>query len=91
MFGAIPDHSNPIENSRFEREFAIFRKGVAKRLPKKPSDPKDVAALVYHAATDPRKKPLYKINNNPTLSLLGLLPTRWLDKLLAVPAPRKKP
>ena len=38
--------------------------------------------FVYKAATDPKKKALYKINNNLALAVLSRLPTKMLDKML---------
>jgi short-subunit dehydrogenase len=82
MFGAIAHLKNAVENSRFDSDFGQFAKGVAKRVPKHPSPPEDVAAVVYKAATDPKKKVLYKINNDFALAVLSRLPTKFLDKLL---------
>ena len=82
MFGEIAHLKNAVENSRFDSDFGQYAKGVAKRVPKHPSPPADVAAVVYKAATDPKKKVLYKINNDFALSVLSRLPTKFLDKLL---------
>ena len=70
-------------NSRFEPFFARFAAGVAKRTPKRLSAPEDVAALVYQAATEQRAKPMYRINNGLFLKIMGRLPTRLVDWLIA--------
>jgi len=82
MFGEIAHLKNAVENSRFESDFGQFAKGVEKRVPKHPSPPADVAAVVFKAATDPKKKVLYKINNDFALAVLSRLPAKFLDKLL---------
>lgn len=71
-----------LENSRFEPFFPKLRQMIGRGLPSRVSEPADVAALVYHAATDPKKKPVYAINNDPRQKLLARLPTRMVDKLL---------
>ena len=73
---------NPIENSRYKAFFTRFAAGVAKATPKRKSKPADVAALVYHAATDPRRKIMYEINHSLKLKLIGKLPAKLLDKLI---------
>ena len=82
MFGELANLENAVDNSRFDGDFALYKKGVKKRVPKNPSLPADVAAIVYKAATDPKKKPLYKINNNFALAVLSRMPTKMLDKIL---------
>jgi len=82
LFDDIHHLQNAVENSRFERFFGRFAKGVARRVPKNPSPPEDVAAVVYEAATDTKKKVLYRINNDLTLRILSRLPSKLLDKLL---------
>jgi NAD(P)-dependent dehydrogenase (short-subunit alcohol dehydrogenase family) len=69
-------------NSRFEPFFPKLRAMVASGLPKKVSQPAEVAALVYHAATDPKKKVMYRINNDPKQRVIARLPARLVDRLL---------
>jgi NAD(P)-dependent dehydrogenase (short-subunit alcohol dehydrogenase family) len=71
-----------LENSRFERFFPKLREMVSLGMPKKLSQPAEVAALVYRAATDPRKKPMYRINNDPRQRLVARLPARMVDKFI---------
>ena len=73
---------NPLENSRYKEVFERFAAGVAKASPKRKSKPADVAALVYHAATDPKRKTMYGINHSLKLKIIGKLPSKLLDKLL---------
>lgn len=71
-----------LPGSRFERFFPKLRELVTSNLPKSVSKPSEVAAVVYRAATDPRKKALYRINNDPKQRLIALLPKRMVDKLI---------
>lgn len=82
LFDDIHNLRNEVDNSRFDKFFGRYAAGVAKRVPKNPSTPDEVATVVYAAATDPRKKVLYKINNDVSLKILSRLPARFLDKLL---------
>jgi NAD(P)-dependent dehydrogenase (short-subunit alcohol dehydrogenase family) len=68
--------------SRFEPFFPALKKMVESRVPKRTSKPSEVAALVYRAATDPKKKVRYAINNDPFQKLLPLLPARFVDRMI---------
>lgn len=68
--------------SRFAPFFPRLRELVAKNMPKKLSRPEEVAALVLHAATDPRKQVMYRINNEPKQRVAALLPAKLLDRVL---------
>ena len=46
------------------------------------SAPEDVAQVVFRAATDPKRKPHYEINNMMSMKIANLLPKLWVDKLL---------
>ncbi len=83
MFGEIAHLKNAVENSRFDSDFGQFAKGVAKRVPKHPSPPEDVAAVVYKAATDPKKKVLFMIRRPSAPTVLTCTTTIRLEKLLA--------
>ena len=74
--------TNPVENSRYSEVFQRFAEGVPKASPKKKSKPEDVAALVFHAATDPARKLMYGMNHSLMLKVLQRLPARLLDKLI---------
>jgi len=68
--------------SRFEPLFPKLRDMVARGMPKHMSEPAEVAAVVYRAATDPKKRVMYRINNDPKQRLALLLPKKWIDRLL---------
>jgi NAD(P)-dependent dehydrogenase (short-subunit alcohol dehydrogenase family) len=70
------------ENSRFAPYFPKLRAMVARGMPRKVSEPAEVAQLVYHAATDPKKKVMYRINNDLKQRLALLVPKRLMDKLI---------
>lgn len=76
--------SVPIDlpGSRFEPYFDKLRKMIAGAAPKTRSDPKDVAALVFHAATDPKKKVMYRINNQWLQRVVARLPAKLVDRIL---------
>jgi len=82
LFDEVHNLKNAVANSRFDRFFGRYAAAVARRVPKNPSTPAEVAEVVYEAATDPKKKVLYKINNNFALRVLGRLPARLVDKIL---------
>jgi len=71
-----------VKESRFERFFPRLRELVASNMPKKLSQPSEVAALVHRAATDPRKKVMYRINNDPKQRVVARLPAKWVDRVL---------
>lgn len=70
------------ENSRFEPYFPKLREMVARGMPKKVSEPAEVAHVVFRAATDPRKRVMYRINNDLKQRLALLVPKRLMDKLI---------
>ena len=74
--------TNPIENSRYKESFERFSARVAIDTPKKKCKPEEVAALVYHAATDPKRKVMYTINLILKLEIMSRLPAKLLDKLI---------
>lgn len=71
-----------LPGSRFEPWFDKLRAMIATRAPTKRSDPKDVAALVFHAATDPKKKVMYRINNEWMQRVVARLPSKLVDRML---------
>jgi len=71
-----------LENSRFAPFFPKLREMVLRGMPKKISEPADVAAVVYLAATDPKKKAMYRINNDLKQRVAALMPKGVIDKLL---------
>jgi NAD(P)-dependent dehydrogenase (short-subunit alcohol dehydrogenase family) len=71
-----------VKGSRFEAFFPRLRTLITKNLPKKLSQPSEVAAVVYQAAIDPRKKVMYRINNDPKQRLVALLPAKTVDRAI---------
>lgn len=71
-----------VEGSRFEPFFPRLRELITKNLPKKVSRPSEVAAVVVEAATDRRKKVLYRINNEPRQRLVSWLPAKLVDRAI---------
>ena len=71
-----------VEGSRFAPYFPRFREMVARGMPKKVSEPTEVAAVVHRAATDPRKKALYRINNDLKQRIAALIPKRAMDRMI---------
>ena len=71
-----------VEESRFEPFFPRLRQMITGSLPKKLSRPSEVAAVVYRAATDPRKKVMYRINNDPRQRLMPWLPAKLVDRMI---------
>ena len=66
-------------NSRFEPFVPKLQKMVAQGMPKKVSRPSEVAAVVYRAATDPAKRPMYRINNDLKQRIAAVIPKRLTD------------
>jgi NAD(P)-dependent dehydrogenase (short-subunit alcohol dehydrogenase family) len=69
---------NPDSDSMFIDEFKKFTGSVPKYIAKV-SAPKEVAKLVFRAATSKNPKRIYKINHNPWVSLLAALPNKLQD------------
>ena len=70
------------EGSRFEPYFPKLREMVVRGMPTTVSEPEQVAQLVYHAATDPKKKVMYRINNDLKQRLALLVPKKLMDRLI---------
>lgn len=66
------------ENSLFEKEFHQFIDSIPKYIGKV-NFPEEVAKLVFKAATANNPKRIYKINHNPWVSLLSVLPAKLQD------------
>jgi NAD(P)-dependent dehydrogenase (short-subunit alcohol dehydrogenase family) len=72
---------NPVEDSMYEKEFSRFA-ALAPRFRGRLLPPEKVAARIYRKVTRRNLRPVYRINNNPLLILLSLLPGRWMCRLL---------
>jgi len=82
LFATVHDMKNQVENSRFQTYFENFASAVKKRAPK-PNQPEEVAAVIYKAAIDPKKKVMYKINNSLSVKIFTRLPDKWFDAVMA--------
>jgi NAD(P)-dependent dehydrogenase (short-subunit alcohol dehydrogenase family) len=71
-----------VKESRFEPFFPRLREMIGKRVPKRLSQPSEVAAIVYKAATDPKRKVMYRINNDPLQRIVPLFPAKLVDRLI---------
>lgn len=71
-----------LPGSRYEPYFPILREMVARGMPKSVSTPTEVANVVHLAATDPRKRAMYRVNNDPKQRLAARIPLRWMDRIL---------
>jgi NAD(P)-dependent dehydrogenase (short-subunit alcohol dehydrogenase family) len=83
LFHAMDAIENPVTGSRLDKPFARFARALAKRPPKRVSPPPDVAAVIVRAATDPRPRAHYEINNMLALRVAAALPTRLADRTIA--------
>lgn len=79
LFHSMKSIDNPVPDSRLAKPFAAFARQLARRPPNRVSAPADVARVVFRAATDPKPRPHYEINNMRTLKLAALLPSAWAD------------
>lgn len=82
LFHAMDHISNPVMDSRLAEPFDKFAESLANNPPAKRSKPAEVAAIVHRAATEPRRRAHYEINNMWTLKLASGLPTRLADWLV---------
>ena len=82
LFHAMDRIENPVPDGRLAGAFAGFVRGLEKRKPTKVSTPQQVAEVVHRAATDPRRRPHYEINNMAALKVAAALPPRLVDTAL---------
>jgi NAD(P)-dependent dehydrogenase (short-subunit alcohol dehydrogenase family) len=68
--------------SRFEPYFPKLREMVTRGMPAKISEPQEVATVVYLAATDPKRKVMYRINNDLKQRLAPLVPKKLVDRMI---------
>lgn len=82
LFHAMDRIENPVPDGLLAGPFAGFARSLAKRKPAKVSTPQQVADVVHRAATDPRRRPHYEINNMAVLKVAAALPPRLVDTAL---------
>jgi NAD(P)-dependent dehydrogenase (short-subunit alcohol dehydrogenase family) len=73
LFGDLASYRNPVRDSVFKNEFDRFVRGTT-RFVGRIVPPERVARLVFKAATTRRPGYIYRINNNPVLTLVSILP-----------------
>lgn len=83
LFHAMAAIENPVPESRLAQPFGRFGRMLARRPPKRVSEPEDVAAVIVRAATAARPRPHYAINNMLTLKVAAVLPARLADRAVA--------
>jgi NAD(P)-dependent dehydrogenase (short-subunit alcohol dehydrogenase family) len=71
--------TNPVENSRFEKSFAVFAQQLVDQMPTNKCTPEEAAQEIFHAATDPKRKPLYAFKNLLKFKIMSRLPAKFLD------------
>lgn len=81
LAGEVDRLVNPVQDSIFEREFARFA-AMAPAFRGKMLSPEKAAAKIYKKITRHHLRPVYRINNNPLLSLIAAVPERWMMRLL---------
>lgn len=89
LYKELASYENPIRNSRFDNEFERFVKKTSKFVGRI-LRPEQVAVIIFRAATVSKPKYIYRINNNPLLSLLSLLPDRFMDRMVLKMVGNKK-
>jgi NAD(P)-dependent dehydrogenase (short-subunit alcohol dehydrogenase family) len=72
-----------VKASRFERFFPRLREMIRKPVPKRLSQPSEMAAVVYKAATDPKRKVMYRIDNDPIQRIVPWFPAKLVDRLIS--------
>jgi hypothetical protein len=80
---------NPVEDSLFEAE---FKKSyiMSTRLAGRPAKPEKVAGIIFNAATKAKPRRVYNVNHNPLLSLISIIPSHFLERIIYKKLGRKK-
>ncbi len=81
MTGKVERLVNPVHDSMFDKEFTRFA-ALAPRFRGRLLSPEKVAAKIYKKVTRPYLRPVYRINNNPVLFLIALIPERWMMRIM---------
>lgn len=74
----LGNYQNPVPDSIFRDEFTRFV-SMAGRFSGRYAPPERIARLVIKVSLMKRPRYLYRINNNPLLTMMSLLPPRWVD------------
>jgi NAD(P)-dependent dehydrogenase (short-subunit alcohol dehydrogenase family) len=73
--------SNPVDGSMFDKEFGRFA-AMAPRFRGRLLSPEVVASRIYRKVTCRHLRPVYRINNNPVLILISIIPVSWMNQML---------
>ena len=80
LFAAMAHIENPVPDSKLAKPFGRFARMLARRPPRKVSEPDEVAAVIVRAATEPKPRAHYAINNMRSLRIAALLPVAVADR-----------
>lgn len=81
MTAQVEHLSNSVKDSMFEMEFSRFAT-LAPGFRGRILSPETVARRIYRKVTRCRLKPVYRINNNPLLTLISWIPSCWMNRML---------
>lgn len=80
---------DPVENSLFEAEFQKSYR-MSTRLAGRPVKPEKVAGIIFMAATKAKPRREYNVNHNPLLSLISIIPSYIMEKVIFTNLGQKK-
>jgi NAD(P)-dependent dehydrogenase (short-subunit alcohol dehydrogenase family) len=80
LFTAMAHIENPVPGSKLAKPFGRFARMLATRPPSRISEPAEVAAVIVRAATEPKPRAHYAINNMRSLRIAAALPTSVADR-----------
>jgi NAD(P)-dependent dehydrogenase (short-subunit alcohol dehydrogenase family) len=83
LFGDLSSYKNPVRDSLYRSEFERFIAGTS-RFVGRIAPPERVARLVFKAATSRRPKYIYRINSNPVLTLVSILPAFLIERSIKI-------
>ncbi len=81
LAGEVEHLVNPVQDSMYEKEFARFAE-LAPRFRGRILSPEKTAGKIYRITTRRHLRSVYRINNNPLLSLIAIIPERWMMRIL---------
>ena len=81
MTGQVEHLVNPVQDSMFRKEFTRFA-AMAPRFRGRLQSPEKAAVKIYKKITRRHLRPVYRINNNPILSLISVIPDRCMMRIL---------
>jgi NAD(P)-dependent dehydrogenase (short-subunit alcohol dehydrogenase family) len=81
FFGPLDEYRNPVPDSLFHDEFQVFVKSTT-RFVNRIIEPEKAARLIYRAIAAKRPRNMYRINNNPVLTVFSKMPGRMMDRVV---------